>query len=140
MRCFFIGHGDAPETVVPRLLQAVETHIVTYGVQEFVVGHYGNFDRLAAQAVRQLKKQHPQVRLTLLLPYHPTAYPDEPSAEFDGSWYPFDTAVPPRVAVVKSNQKAIDSCEFLIAYVRHTGNARGFLDYARKRQVQVWQL
>ena len=63
MRCFFIGHGDAPETVMPRLLQAVETHIVTYGVQEFVVGHYGNFDRLAAQAVRQLKKQHPQVIL-----------------------------------------------------------------------------
>lgn len=69
--CFFMGHRDAPEELFPALEAAVERHITALGVTDFVVGHYGQFDRLAARAVRQAKKRHPQVSLTLLLPSHP---------------------------------------------------------------------
>ena len=68
--CFFIGHRDAPERVMESLTAAVERQIVEYGVTAFVVGQYGAFDRMAARAVREAKQRHPEVSLTLLLPYY----------------------------------------------------------------------
>ena len=69
--CFFIGHRDAPDTIYPALLAEVERHITELGVGEFIVGHYGRFDSLAARAVKESKSRHLEVELTLLLPYHP---------------------------------------------------------------------
>lgn len=69
--CFFIGHRDTPDTVLPALAAEVERHIMEYGVTDFVVGHYGRFDALAAKAVMDAKKRHPTVTLTILLPYPP---------------------------------------------------------------------
>ena len=69
--CFFIGHREASEEIYPSLYAAVETHIIRYGVTEFIVGRYGCFDGLAAKAVKTAKQNHPEVELTLLLPYHP---------------------------------------------------------------------
>ena len=71
MTCFFIGHRYAPSELRPRLDAEIERHIVDYGVSEFVVGHYGDFDRMAAAAVRSAKQRHPALRLTLPLPYCP---------------------------------------------------------------------
>ena len=47
----FIGHRDVSKSIYDRLLTAVERHISEYGVIDFVVGRYGNFDRLAMRAV-----------------------------------------------------------------------------------------
>ena len=69
--CFFIGHRDTPDTIYPALLAEVERHITELGVGEFIVGHYGRFDSLAARAVKEAKVRHPEVELALLLPYHP---------------------------------------------------------------------
>ena len=49
--CFFIGHRETPDQVYPALLETIEHHITEYGVAEFVVGQYGNFDRLVIRAV-----------------------------------------------------------------------------------------
>ena len=62
--CFFIGHREASEEIYPALYAAVEQHILEYGVTEFIVGHYGGFDRLAASAVKEAKCFYPEVRLT----------------------------------------------------------------------------
>jgi len=64
-----------PCEVLPFLRDAVEKHIVEHGVTEFIVGHYGGFDRMAADAVIAAKKAHPHVLLSLLLPYHPAERP-----------------------------------------------------------------
>ena len=53
--CFFIGHREASEEIFPELAEAVERHIVDYGVTEFIVGNYGGFDRMAARAVISAK-------------------------------------------------------------------------------------
>lgn len=42
--CFFIGHSDAPESLKPKLDDAIERHIADFGVDSFVVGNYGRFD------------------------------------------------------------------------------------------------
>lgn len=86
--CFFMGHRDAPEALFPALEAEVERHITGLGGTDFVVGHYGQFDRLAARAVRQAKKRHPQVSLTLLLPALPGVQPGPIPRGFDGVFCP----------------------------------------------------
>ena len=53
--CFFIGHRDAPDSILPSLSAAIEKRITDDGVDQFVVGAYGKFDSLAVQAVRMTK-------------------------------------------------------------------------------------
>lgn len=96
--CFFIGHRETSDSIFPALLQAVKRHITEYGVTEFVVGHYGNFDRLAARAVLHAKERHPQVTLFLLLPYHPA---DRPPPSRRASTAPF---IPPAWSVCPSGR------------------------------------
>ena len=69
--CFFIGHREASAEILPALQNAVELHIVEYGVTEFVVGHYGGFDRLAARAVIDAKEQHPEITLFPFITLNP---------------------------------------------------------------------
>ena len=57
--CFFIGHRETSEAIDPTLYAAVEQHILEYGVTEFIVGHYGGFDRFAASAVKEAKRFYP---------------------------------------------------------------------------------
>ena len=135
-RCFLIGHRQAPAELAPLLSAAVEEHIIRWGVGEFIVGHYGGFDALAAGVVKSAKQNHPQVKLTLLLPYHPAesfiAVPDG----FDGSCYPPGMEhVPRRFAIVRANRYLVDHADFLIAYAWHSAsNAKNLLEYARKRE------
>lgn len=133
--CFFIGHREAAEEVLPALAEAVERHIIEYGVTEFVVGQYGNFDRLAAKVVKAAKKRHPMVTLTLLLPYHPYDRPAPVPEGFDRTYYPpgMET-VPKRAAIVRANRYMVDNSTYLIACVWHpASNARNLLEYAQTR-------
>ena len=128
--CFFIGHRDAPEVLRARLADAVERHIVEYGVTEFVVGHYGAFDRMAAHMVTDAKQRHPEVSLLVLLPYYPA--PNCPEA--DGTFYPPGMeSVPKRLAIVRANRCMVEHSQYLIAYAQHPGNARELVEYAAAR-------
>lgn len=134
--CFFIGHHDAGPEVLPLLAEAVERHITDYGVTDFYVGHYGNFDRMAAHAVKEARKLHPEVTLTLVLPYHPAIRPVETPDGFDGTYYPWeDECIPKRVAIVKTNRRMVETCDYLIAFAFHfLGGAGQIVEYARRRE------
>lgn len=131
--CFFIGHRDAPENIYDRLLTAVECHISEYGVMDFVVGRYGNFDRLATHAVMEAKQHHSDVSLTLLMPYYRTDAEPLP-AGFDGSLFPDGLEiVPKRAAIMRANQYMILHCDYLITYNKNrVGNTRKLVAEARK--------
>ena len=134
--CFFIGHREAGGELIPALDEAVERHITEYGVTSFMVGHYGNFDKLAARAVIDAKKRHPEVTLTLLLPYHPFDRPIPTPEGFDGTFYPpgMET-VPRRAAIVRANHYMVDNSTHLIAYAWHpASNARELVEYAQRRE------
>ena len=121
-RCFFIGHRDAPQAIYNSLVNAIEQQIAEYGVTEFIVGHYGNFDRMAAQAVAVVKERHRQVKLTLLIPYHPTEQSVSISSAIDAVWYPsLMEQVPRRLAILRANRYAVDYADRFIVYVRQVG-------------------
>lgn len=131
--CFFIGHQDAPESIYNRLLSSVERHISEYGVTDFVVGRYGNFDHLAARAVLEAKRNHADVTLTLLMPYYRTSAEPLPDG-FDGSLFPDGLeTVPKRAANLQANQYMIYHCDYLIAYdTGRIGNTRTLVYQARR--------
>jgi hypothetical protein len=118
--CFFIGHRDTPDNILPSLSAAIEVRITEDSVDPFVAGNYGQFDLLAAQAVRKAKKHHPDILLFYLRPYHPAERSFTP-AGFDGSFYPpgMET-VPQKLAIVRVNRYMVDNSQFLIAYARYT--------------------
>ena len=133
--CFFIGHREADDELLPALAAAVERHITEYGVTSFIVGRYGNFDKLAARVVIDAKKRHPEVTLTLLLPYHPFDRPTPTPKGFDGTFYPpgMET-VPKRVAIIRANRYMVEHSTHLIAYAWHpASNARALVEHA-----QIW--
>ena len=134
--CFFIGHREAPEALLPLLEEAVERHIVEYGVTDFMVGNYGHFDALAARAVKTAKQRHPEVTLFLLLPYHPYDRPIATPKGYDGTFYPPGMeGTPHRAAIVKANRYMVAHSSHLIAYVWHAAsNARDILEYAQRRE------
>ena len=101
-----------------------------------MVGHYGGFDRLAASAVREAKKRHPEITLTLLLPYHPHDQLIPVPEGFDGTFYPpgMET-VPKRAAIVRANRYMLEHSSYLIAYVSHpSSGSREVLEAALRRQ------
>lgn len=139
--CFFIGHRHAEERIYKRLLAAVETHISAYGVTVFLVGHYGDFDRMAAQAVAEARRTHPGISLTMLLPYYPEDRIISVPPIFDGTFYPPDMEFcPKRYAIVRANQYAIEHSDYLIAYVTGVGKSRDFLNYAERKGVPICNL
>lgn len=140
--CFFIGHREASKEIYPALKAAVEQHITEYGVTEFIVGHYGGFDRLAARAVIEEKKIYPEVTLTMLRPYHPAEQPIPTPAGFDSTYYPPGMeCVPRRVAIVRANRYMVDHVDYLIAYAWHpASNARELLEYAEKLEVSITKI
>ena len=132
--CFFIGHREADERLLPVLRETILQLITEEDVTDFYVGGYGGFDRLAGLAVKQIKEQHPQISLRLLIPYHPAERPIDPPDGYDGTYYPEGMEkVPKRYAIVRANKLMIDFSDWLIAYVSHgASNSRMLLEYAQR--------
>lgn len=140
--CFFIGHREASSEIMPALKTAIEQHIAEYGVTEFIVGHYGGFDRMAAKAVIAAKVQHPEITLSMLIPYHPSEQRVELPPGFDNTFYPPGMEkVPRRHAIVRANRYMVDHVDFLIAYAWHPGsNARELVEYAQRKKIPTMNL
>lgn len=130
----------------PALLETIEHHITEYGVAEFVVGQYGNFDRLVIRALSQAKRAHPDITLMLMTPYYPVNRKVDLPEAFDALFYPPDLeAVPKRLAIIRANRYMVERSDFLIAYVRHpASNAKELLEYAgtgkRKGKIHITNL
>ena len=139
-RCFFVGHRDAPDEILPLLAEIVEKLIEEEGVKEFVVGRYGKFDYMAAKAVQAVKKTYGDVRLVMMTPYHPAERSLTLPDGFDEMLYPFEMAVPPRAAIVRANEQMIRTSSHLAAYVRHPGKSRDLLEYARRHNIKIVQI
>ena len=134
--CFFIGHREANESLLPKLESEIERLITEEQVRYFYVGGYGGFDGIAATAVKKVKKKYSDITLMLVLPYHPAERPIEKPPGYDGTYYPEGLEKTPRpFAITKANQRMVDTCEWLVCYVRHgASNSRNLLEYAQRRE------
>lgn len=132
--CFFIGNRNTPGDIKARLLEVVEQHITEYGVDTFIVGHYGRFDCIVQNVLRETKTRHENIKLYLLAPYALTQKIEIPE-DFNGSLYPEGMEkVPKLYAIAQANRYMIQHSNYLIAYCHHIGNTRNFVEYAQKRE------
>ena len=130
--CFFIGCRHTSSDVREPLLQAVEKHIVEYGVTHFTVGHYGNFDRMVQGVLSETKKQYEHIHLYLLCPYALTQKEIELPNGFEGTIYPDGLEkVPYRLAIIQANMITIKSSDYLIAH-QGIGNSKNIIEHARR--------
>ena len=134
--CFFIGHRDAPDSLTAKLDEAIERHIVEFGVRSFAVGNYGKFDRMSQRALVRAKKRHPDIFIPMAIPYHPALVRVELPTGFDGVYFPQgQETVPRRAAILRLNRTLVQESDFLIAYVVFvSGGSYHALEYARKRE------
>lgn len=134
--CFFIGHREADERLLPVLTETIQQLISKEDVRYFYVGGYGGFDRIAGLAVKEVKKQNVGITLHLVLPYHPAERAVEAPDGYDGTYYPEGLEnVPRQYAIVRANKILVDTSDWLVAYVRHgASNSRNILEYAQRRE------
>ena len=144
--CFMAGHADAPMELLPRIVEQAQQLVERWGVTRFLVGHYGNFDRLAVQAIKQLKIAYPQIKLILLLPYYSANQTMEISNEFDETIYPEGLeTVPYRYAIVKANRWAVAAADHMMVHQHYSvGNTFRLMKYAqsveKKGKLRIWRV
>ena len=114
--CCFFGHREVVHNIRSELKSVIEKLIVTDKVENFYVGNQGQFDSMVYSVLKELKKQYPQIRYTVVLAYMPNARIKE--------IYGYDTiypegleTVPKRFAISKRNDWMINKSDFAVCYV-----------------------
>ena len=138
MTITFCGHSQTnDQDKVSSWLDVILPALIEGGATTFYLGGYGDFDRLAAAAVRRQKCTYPYIESVLVLPYlnkefDPTAY--------DCTTYPPLEKVPPRYAIVKRNQWMVSESDVVISGVTHSwGGAAKTLDFAKRKGKVIFQ-
>ena len=109
LTCAFFGHREILLPDIPQKLDAALSLLLARDTAFcFLVGGTGEFDAMAAQAVRRAKRREPQkqIALHLVLPYMENRlnlFPDEYRARFDEIYIPaglaFTSNAPFRCAI-----------------------------------------
>lgn len=138
--CTFFGHRDCPETILPKLREALKDLIEKHGVDLFYIGNQGRFDALVRAELRKLNEEYPHVQYAVVLAY----LPGKASKYGDYS----DTMLPegievvhPRYAISWRNNWMLQQSDYVVAYVTHSwGGAAQFLKAAEKKGIHITNL
>ena len=137
--CTFFGHADTTEKIVPILQAEIVRLIENREVTHFFVGNHGNFDRLVAHTLKELKQRYPHINYTIVLAYFPVS----PNIyDQENSLYPVGIeSVPKRFAILWRNRWMLDRSQFVITYVHSpSGGAAKFKVLAEKQGKTVINL
>ena len=138
--CTFFGHRDCHESIRARLKGEIERLICDHQVNTFYVGTQGSFDRMAYNALNELRKKYSHIKVFRVLAYMPRN-----DAVSNDNAQSEDTILPegiervhPRYAIVWRNNWMIDRSEYVIAYITHpTGGAYRAVERAKKKDRKV---
>ena len=137
-RVAFMGHRkiDQITTLEQKIEKLVHDLLLNKEYVEFYIGRNGDFDILAASAIKRMQAEvgHQNSSLILVLPY---SVKDEQyyHAYYDEIYYPVDPKTHYKSAISKRNQWMIENCDFLVAFVeRNFGGAYQSMLYAKKME------
>ena len=138
--CAFFGHRrygyeGCREIIKSSIVDLIEN----YGVTQFYSGGRGEFDNLCSSIVYELKKEYPHIKNTLVLSYLPVKKEEYGLPEkYDDSAYFLENRVPPRFAIVKTNEEMIKHTDFVLSgVVWRRGGAYQACEYARRKGKKV---
>ena len=134
----FCGHSKLYRTEkISSWLDIILPALIEGGATYFYLGGYGEFDRLAAAAVRRQKSIYSHIQNILVLAY---LNREADTSGYDGTTYPPLETVPLRYAILKRNEWMICASDVVISCVTHGwGGAAKTLDYAKRRGKVILQ-
>jgi len=144
-RCTFAGHSEIHNSNLVEVIKTTAKELITeYGVNEFWVGHYGDFDHYAAKAIRELKPEY-DIELVLVIPYltkEIEEYKEEYYRNFDAVLMAdIPEKTPKKLKIIKVNQYMVNESDFLICYVKNSwGGAAKTLEYAKQKKKNIYNL
>lgn len=140
MKVTFCGHSKLTCTLpISNWLDSILPPLIEGGADTFYLGGQGDFDYLAAAALRRQKAVYPQITAILVTAYLNRHHKD--ASYFDSITYPPLEDVPPRYAIVKRNEWMVRASDIVISGVTHNwGGAAKTLDYAHRKQKIILQL
>ena len=135
--CTFFGHRDCPESIKPRLREALVDLITNQSVDMFYVGHQGQFDAMVRSTLRELKREYLQIDYAVVLAYMPgkkTEYND-----YSDTMLPEGIeSVHPRYAISWRNKWMLQHSDYVIIYITHPwGGAAQYASKARKQAKHI---
>ena len=138
--CAFFGHRDMDYSASEEKIKDIVEKLTAEGVLNFINGNRGNFDRLCAKVVGDLRRTDPRVRLTLALSYMPKEG-DVLPRYFDDSVYVLERRVPPRYAIMETNKKIVQMADVIVSGVVFSfGGAYQAICYAQHLQKTIIQI
>ncbi|MBE6728061.1 MAG: DUF1273 domain-containing protein [Ruminococcaceae bacterium] len=135
----FIGHNECYKLSTDNLNNAI-IDCINNGVTRFLSGGQGRFDRISANAVFKLKRNFPNIKNILVIPYlsfniFEKDIFDEVIFPEDFEKYHFKTAIPQR------NKYMVNNSDIAICYIEHSwGNAVKTFKYAQKTNIKIIKL
>ena len=115
-RCCFFGHAHYPyegcrDTIKSIVKDLIEHHEVTV----FYAGGRDDFDGICARIVGELREDYPHIENIKFLSYIPTgsAANNYLASCYTGTVYLLEENVIPKFAISKTNEKAVDICDFV---------------------------
>ncbi|MBQ6829541.1 MAG: DUF1273 domain-containing protein [Clostridia bacterium] len=135
----FIGHRDCYGLSASQIETAIRA-CICQGSTEFYSGGQGAFDRLCARCVFELKKEFPQIRNILVIPY--LSFSVFNPALFDDILFPEELEqLPFKAAIPRRNQYMVKQASVAVCYITHTwGNAFKTYTLAQKKGMKIINL
>lgn len=135
--CTFFGHRECYKLDREVLMRAI-AELIGQGVDEFLVGNQGQFDRQVLSCLKSLQTQYPNIRYNVVLAYLPTQKGD--GADLSDTIYP-EIEGHPKFAVERRNRWLIRQADVCLCYVNHTwGGAYKFASMAKRCGLKVMNL
>ncbi len=143
--CAFAGHAEifGKDVIKPKLKVEIINLIENENINTFYSGGRGDFDRICAECVHEIRNDYPFIKSYLVFSYIPREKDKsgiDPYKDFDKTLYPEGLEfVPQRLAIIKRNEWMVDRASFLIAYIDHEwGGAYKTFKYAkRKKHIKI---
>ena len=137
----FIGNRDCYQVKEADIEQAIITAIEN-GIEIFLNGGQGNFDKTCAVIVHRLKKRYPHIKSILVIPYRDFRIFNDNL--FDEIIYPFEAHTfsyyTYKSGSPKRNRWAVDHTSVAICFVYRAGGAEKTLKYAKKQKLRIIDL
>ena len=137
----FIGNRDCYQVKEADIEKAIITAIEN-GIEVFLNGGQGYFDKTCAVIVHRLKKRYPNIKNILVIPYRDFRIFND--SLFDEIIYPFEAHTfsyyTYKSGSPKRNRWAVNHSSVAICFVYRSGGAEKTLEYAKKQKLKIIDL
>ena len=134
----FIGNRDCYQVKEAEIEKAI-IEAIENGIVIFLNGGQGYFDKICAAIVHQLKKNYPNIKSILVIPYRDFKIFND--SLFDEVIYPFEAHTfsyyTYKGNIRKRNRILVDWSSVAICYVYRTGGASKTLEYAIRKHLKI---